>query len=343
MFPLSMFYDFKKKIMCKALEKRIKQHPFDYQYAENFSLEGEEDPLINNSYYFSAHDESMSFFARLGKRINVDETWFAIYLEGKIYSLQQEYFPNSSSSIVVEKTDENWVISYQGKLNENDAITFHATFAPNQKPIDFTSNMPAERMAIGIANEKWNKAFFEQLQNVSGQCHYEQEGVLEGQLTLNGKTMDFHLPCVRDHSFGKRDWNYMNNHLWLMAVSPSHQFNYSLVSYPVMSVLEVGNYRNEAGMHYLMQADLDFQQIIQGTVPRELSFHVQLDNSRSIHVVAKVLAGITYHFQEGQYILHENIAEFSIDGKACRGILEIGFNGNRNRWFNQRKLESIRR
>ena len=329
--------------MCKALEKRTKQHPFDYQYAENFSLEGEKDPLINNSYYFSAHDENMSFFARLGKRVNVDETWFALYLEGKIYSLKQEFFPNGGSPVLVEKIGENWTVSYQGKLNENDEINFHATFIANQKPIDFTSNMPAERMAIGIANEKWNKAFFEQLQNVSGQCHYEQEGVLEGQLTLNGKTMDFHLPCVRDHSFGKRDWNYMNNHLWLMAVSPSRQFNYSLVSYPVMSVLEVGNYRDETGMHYLMQADLDFQQINQGTVPHELSFQVQLDNSQRIHVTAKKLAGVTYHFQEGQYVLHENIAEFLIDGNVCHGILEIGFNGNENRWFNQRKLESIKR
>lgn len=338
-----MFYSLKKTIICKSIDKRVKQHPFDYHYAESFSLEGEKDPLINNSYYFSAHDENMSFFARLGKRVNVDETWFALYLEGKIYSLKQEFFPNGSSPVLVEKIGENWTVSYQGKLNENDETTFHATFIAHQKPIDFTSNMPAERMATGIANEKWNKAFFEQLQNVSGQCHYEQEGLLEGQLTLNGRTMDFHLPCVRDHSFGKRDWNYMNNHLWLMAVSPSRQFNYSLVSYPVMSVLEVGNYRDEAGMHYLMQADLDFQQINQGTVPRELSFHVQLDNSQSIHVAAKVLAGVTYHFQEGQYILHENIAEFSIDGKACRGILEIGFNGNRSRWFNQRKLENIKR
>jgi len=338
-----MFYSLKKTIICKSIDKRVKQYPFDYQYAENFSLEGVKDPLINNSYYFSAHDENMSFFARLGKRVNVDETWFALYLEGKIYSLKQEFFPNGSAPVLVEKIGENWTVSYQGKLNENDKIIFHATFIANQKPIDFTSNMPAERMATGIANEKWNKAFFEQLQNVSGQCHYEQEGVLEGQLTLNGRTMDFHLPCVRDHSFGKRDWNYMNNHLWLMAVSPSRQFNYSLVSYPVMSVLEVGNYRDEAGMHYLMQADLDFQQINQGTVPHELSFHVQLDNSQSIHVAAKVLAGVTYHFQEGQYVLHENIAEFSIDGKTCRGILEIGFNGNRSRWFNQRKLESIKR
>jgi hypothetical protein len=198
-------------------------------------------------------------------------------------------------------------------------------------------------MATGIANEKWNKAFFEQLQNVSGQCHYEQEGVLEGQLTLNGKTVDFQLPCVRDHSFGKRDWNYMNNHLWLMAVSSDRQFNYSLVSYPVMSVLEVGNYRDEAGMHYLRQAGLDFHEINKGTIPQELSLNVLLDNGQKISVLAKKITGVTYHFQDGQYILHENIAEFVIDGNSCRGILEIGFNRDSSRYFNQRNLNSIKR
>ena len=227
-------------MICQALSKRNKQNPFDYQYAENFSLEGETDAMLNNSYYFSAHDEKMSVFARLGKRINMEETWFVIYIGGKVYSLQEEYFPVGASPIQVEKNGENWTVSYQGKLNETDEACLHANFIGKQKPIDFTSDMPAERMAAGIANEKWSKSFFGQLQNVSGQCHYEQEGVLEGQLTLNGKTTDFRLPCVRDHSFGKRDWNYMNNHLWLMAVSQNQQLNYSLVSYPVMSVLEVG-------------------------------------------------------------------------------------------------------
>lgn len=329
--------------MCKALGKRIKQQPFDYQYAEDFSLTGKEDTLLNNSYYFSAHDEKMSFFARLGKRVNADETWFAIYLDGKLYSLKQEFFPSGNSPILVEKKEGNWTVSYEGRLNENDEISFRASFIANQKPIDFTSDMPAERMAVGIANEKWNKAFFEELQNVSGQCHYEQEGMLEGQMTLNGKTMEFHLPCVRDHSFGKRDWNYMNNHLWLMAVSSSRQFNYSLVSYPVMSVLEVGNYRDETGLHCLLQADLDFNLINQGTVPQELSLNVKLDNGQTIHVQAKALTGVTYHFQNGQYVLHENIAEFVIDGNVCRGILEIGFNSDRNRYFNQRNLSGIRR
>ncbi len=338
-----MLYTLKKRIMCHALAKRNRQNPFDYTYAENFSLEGKKDTLLNNSYYFSAHNEEMSFFARLGKRVHMEETWFVVYLDGKLYSLSQETFPAGKSPLHVEKAGDNWTVSYNGKLNEHDEASLQATFVGNRKPIDFTSDMPAERMAAGIANEKWSKSFFGQLQNVSGQCHYEQEGVLEGLLTLNGKTMEFRLPCVRDHSFGKRDWNYMNNHLWLMAVSPTRQFNYSLVSYPVMSALEVGNYRDVTGLHLMLQADLDFQQISQGTIPQELALHVKLDDSRTLAVKAKVLTGLTYHFQDNQYILHENIAEFTIDGTVYRGILEIGFNADSHRYFNQRELKTIKR
>ena len=338
-----MFYGLKKGIMCRALAKRNKQKSFDYAYAESFTLDGESDPLVNNSYYFSAHDGNLSFFARLGRRVNEDETWFAIYREGQIYSLKQASFPSGQSPLCIEKAGDNWKIAFNGVLNEQEEISFHAVFVAKQKPIDFTSDMPAARMATGIANEKWNKAFFEELQQVSGQCHYEQEGMLEGSFTMQDQTVDFQLPCVRDHSFGKRDWSYMNNHLWLMAVSSSRQFNYSLVSYPVLSVLEVGNYRDEAGMHYLLQADLDFQQVGKGTVPQELAFRIKLDDRREIKVAARVLAGVSYPFKEGQYILHENVAEFEIDGHTCRGILEIGFNSRSDRFFNQRDLNSIQR
>lgn len=329
--------------MARTIDKRNQQHPFDYQYADNFSLKGVDDPWINNSYYFSAHDEKMSVFTRLGRRVNAEETWFAVYLDGKSYSLKQEFYPQGQSPIVVEKAGEDWAIAYQGTLNDHDDILFQAKFVAKQSPVDFTSDMPVERMATGMANEKWSKAFFEELQNISGQCHYEQEGVLEGSMTLNCRTIDFQLPCVRDHSFGKRDWNYMNNHLWLMAVAPDYQFNYSLVSYPVMSVLEVGHFRDEMGIHCMRQADLDFHEISKGTVPQELSLNVMLDNGHRINVLSKKLAGLTYHFQDGQYILHENIAEYTIDGKTCRGILEIGFNHDNNRFFNQRELNSIRR
>ena len=338
-----MFFSLKKKIMVHAIAKRNLEHPFDFAAAEHFTLDGVKDTMVNNSYYFSAHNEHLSFYARLGKRINQDETWFVVFVDGKLYSLQQEVFPAGASPLRVENKDGKWTVSYEGILNENDAICFQGTFVARQAPIDFTSNMPAARMATGMANEKWSKAFFAELQTISGQCHYEQEGILEGSFTLNGKAVEFSLPCVRDHSFGKRDWNYMNNHLWLMAVSSPAQFNYSLVSYPALSVLEVGNYRDDAGQHYMLQADLDLQLVANGSIPKELSLNVLLDNRRSIPVQAKVLAGVTYHFQDGQYILHENIAEFTIDGKNCRGILEIGFNRDGKRYFNQRNLTEIKR
>lgn len=329
--------------MCRVLDKRNKEKPFDYDAAENYSLENEQDPLLNNSYYFSAHGGHMSLFVRLGKRVLEEETWFAIYMDGTLYSLKQELFPRGGSPLHIEKEEGEWAISFDGILNENDRICLKAKFKGTQEPIDFTSNMPAQRMATGIANEKWNKVFFNALQNVSGQCHYEQEGILEGSFTLNGVSKDFQLPCVRDHSFGKRDWNYMNNHLWLMAVSPSTQFNYSLVSYPVISALEVGNYRDQEGMHYLMQANLDFKKISSGKVPQSLGFNILLDNQRTISVEARFIAGITYTFKNGRYILHENIAEFKIDGQVCRGILEIGFNKDETRYFNQRNLSKIKR
>lgn len=338
-----MFFNLKKKIMCKALAKRNQEKPFDYSYAENFSLEGETDPMVNNSYYFSAHNDSMSLFARLGRRVNQDETWFAVYTEGKWYSLKQEVFPVGQSPLTVTKEEDQWGFSFRGTVNETDEASFSGKFISQRPPIDFTSNMPAERMATGIANEKWSKDYFGQLQNVNGQCHYEQEGVLEGQLTLNSKTLDIKMPCVRDHSFGKRDWNYMNNHLWLMAVSEPVQFNYSLVSYPAITALEVGHYRKGQEMHYMLEADLDFQEICKGTVPQLLEFHVRMDDGRTIPVQVRFLGGVTYHFQDGEYTLHENIGEFKIDGTVCRGILEIGFNQDSKRFFNNRNLNTINR
>lgn len=338
-----MLFSVKKRLMCRAIEKRNRQNPFDYPSAENYTLAPDADPLVNNSYYFSAHDGKMSFFARLGKRVHQDETWFVLSLNGEIYSLKQELFPAGASPVRVGKNGEQWTVSFEGILNEKDQVVFRASFVPREQPIDFTTSVPAARMATGMANEKWSKAFFAGLQTISGQCHYEQEGDWEGSLTLNGKTMDFRLPCVRDHSFGKRDWNYMNNHLWLMAVSTPVQFNYSLVSYPTLTALEVGNYREGKSLHFLQKADLDFHRVAQGKVPEEISFHVTLEGGRVLPVTAKVLACVTYHFQDGQYILHENIAEFEIDGKSCRGILEIGFNRDGTRFFNQRNLKDIKR
>ena len=80
-----------------------------------------------------------------------------------------------------------------------------------------------------------------------------------------------------------------------------------------------------------------------GMTGAEVARKMLLDNGKQVSVQVKKLTGVTYHFQNGQYILHENIADFLIDGNPCRGILEIGFNCDSNRCFNQRNLNTIQR
>ncbi|MCR4562550.1 MAG: hypothetical protein K5694_05055 [Bacilli bacterium] len=338
-----MFFKLKRRIINSAIKKRNKNVAFNYEEAENFSLDNISDPSINNSYYYSAHDEEMSIFCRLGLRCNLEESWFLIFYKGKAYSLKEEFFEAGQSPLKVKRSGICHEISFSGILNDCDEVTFKATFSTKEKPLNFSTDMPSGRMATAMANEKWKKSFFSALDNVQGQTHYEQTGLLEGKFTLNREEVSFSLPCVRDHSFGKRIWDYMNNHLWLMGVSPSSQFNYSLVSYPVMSLLEVGNYYHDDQQRYLLCSDLSLEKIAKGEVPSSLKMKASFDDGCLYEVEVKVLKTFTYHFEDGKYILHENLAEFQIGEKKLRGILEIGFNADKSRFFNSRDLRRLKR
>ncbi len=342
-----MFYNLKTKLIEKNIAKKNASNPFNYESAESYELSKDASKWINNSYYFSAHEGDKSFFCRLGIRINQLETWFVILDGDDKYCLKEELFEVGKSPLKIYKENDKWIISFSGEVIHNDkekvSLTFKGEFVSTNRYLDFTSDMPPIRMAKAIAQEKWNKSFFKELENVSGQTHYEQVGVLEIEYSVNTKEYNYSLPCVRDHSFGKRDWNYMNNHLWLMAVSSKGQFNYSLVSYPAISVLEVGNYIKDNKTNYLLSADLDFNKIATGENINEISLNVKLDNGEVINVVANVVDTTVYHFQDDEYTLIENIATYKINNEIFKGILEIGFNKDKTRIFNSRDIRKFKR
>lgn len=342
-----MFYKLKTKLIEKNIAKKNVSNPFNYESAESYELSKNATEWINNSYYFSAHEGDKSFFCRLGIRIHQLETWFVILDGSDKYSLKEELFEVGKSPLTIYKENDKWIISFIGEVVHNDkeivSLTFKGEFISTNKYLDFTSGMPPIRMAKAIAQEKWNKTFFKELENVSGQTHYEQVGNLNISYQVKDNKKEFVLPCVRDHSFGKRDWSYMNNHLWLMAVSSKGQFNYSLVSYPAISVLEVGNYIKDNRINYLLTADLDFNKISTGENINEISLNVKLDNGEVINVVANVVDTTVYHFQEDEYTLIENIATYKINNETFKGILEIGFNKDKTRIFNSRDIRKFKR
>lgn len=342
-----MGYKLKTLFMKKMISKKQKENPFDYIASENFTLNPNDDPVINNSYYFSAHGTSTgeSFYCRLGIRNCHSEVWFyyanGIHRYALKTMLYQENIP-----LKVTQTEDGWKITYCGELAKEDntkaAAEFEGEFTSKEAAIDFFSHMPPVRTAKAMAGEKWSRQFFAEVQN-NNQVHYEQTGRLRGILKIDGEPISIDLPCVRDHSYGKRDWNYMNNHLWLMAVNDTSQLNFSMVSYPALSILEVGNYKAaNCPMAYMLDASYDRSAVAEGCVPEKLELSVTLNDKNKLHIVAGKTDEESYFFQNGDYCLMEGVGEFTINGEPFRGIIEVGFNREKNRIFNGKEIRSLK-
>ena len=342
-----MCYKLKTQFMKKMIAKKQKAQPFDFEAGEGYTLAADADSTVNNSYYFSAHgvESKESLYLRLGIRNGHSEVWF-FYSDGANRYALKEMLYKDEIPLTVTRLGNGWHMRYQGTLTRSDGKSvqadFDGTYVSDQAPVDFFSHMPPVRTAKAMAGEKWTKAFFSEVQN-NNQVHYEQTGRLCGTLKIDEQIRQIDLPCVRDHSFGKRDWNYMNNHLWLMAVNEHSQLNFSMVSYPAMTILEVGNFKaKDRPMAYVLNACYDRAEIARGAAPDALELVLSLDDKRKLNVSVKKTDEETYLFQEGEYRLIEGLADFAIDGEKFRGILEVGFNQDSARFFNGKEIRKLK-
>ncbi len=340
------FYTIKTALMKSILNKKKANQPFDYESAENFKISADADWTMNNSYYFSAHDynKKQSLYCRLGLRNTHSEVWF-VFIDGdKTYVHTQNLYTENSPLKVYK--DKNWFAEFKGELTNDKGekvnAEFKGEFISCAEPVDFFSHMATVRTAKAMAFEKWEKGYFDEVQK-NNSVHYEQLGEFKGELLLNGQKVDVDLPCVRDHSYGRRDYNYMNNHVWLMAVEPESYINFSMVSYPAMTMLEVGNYKEKGkDMAFMIKADYDRGKIVKGVVPDELELTFTMADKKKVFVKAKKLFETPYPFQNGEYTLIEGVGEYQIDGKNYRGIIEVGFNKDTGRFFNGKSVKSLK-
>ena len=166
--------------------------------------------------------------------------------------------------------------------------------------------------------------------------------ILNLNIELDGKEYLLNLPCVRDHSFGKRDWDYMNNHLWIMAINGEKQLNFSMVSYPALKILEVGNFRlGEKEQKFMKEAHYDRGEVVLRDNPNCLKIEYVTEDGFIHQIESKIIHKREYSF-EGVYFFLENIAEFIIDGEIYRGILEIGFNKEEKRAYNGENIRGLK-
>jgi len=341
-------------LMMKVLEHQRKKEPFDGQKADTFQLPADAGPMINNSYFFGANGaDGHSLIMRVGTRNAPLCEIFVIYVtpEGHLYTSIKDHYhieecPMHVECVVPEKHFKVW---FEGQLLDTVtgekvdckyALDFHATL-----PIFSALHHSDFRgMAQAFARPKWNKEFFRSVGGDTGaiskedktipQIHYEQAGHFTGTMTLDGKDIEIDMPGSRDHAYGKRDWNYMSDHIWLMVTTEKGEtFNFSLVDYPKVTGVfcgytNIGYDHDESLVDYkIIQYDAN-----DGLAPDVFIVDCTFTDGKTVRVTARRENNLYLRFDNGNFFFQEGVGEVDFGGIKCRGSIEYGFNKDKTRW-----------
>jgi hypothetical protein len=332
----------KEPLARRSIRKRQLAHPFDAASAETFALPSDAAPDQNNSYYFSCHGlDGTSLFFRLGLRGGgaSSEVWFAYRdASGKGWVNAEQLTPPAVCPARVRcvKPEEVWEFSFHGTMlgsgSKEAEVSFQGTFTASSPIFEFSTHMDPGPLARALAREKWSRSFFAEVAQ-NHQTHYEQQGHVAGTLELGGRTIAISLPAMRDHSFGKRDWDYMDRHIWLMALlEDGRSLNVNMVRYPAVRELQTG-YLISGPRTVCVHGATSMDSLpCTGSVPDSFDVQLRLADGRSLLLSCEKEASFTFPFDHGAYVIHEGVGRFTVDGVRGRGILEFGFNGDKDRW-----------
>ena len=372
-------------LAVKSIENKKKKNPFDQYFSEHFQLPQGADSSMNNSYYFSGHDQlGNSLLFRLGQRGGGEyEVWFAIKdSDGGVFVNRNQSFKlikskgNSQANnntyhkpevtVSCLETGKKWAFSFEGEtyrvnpgqnkitkqLNDKVRINFKGIFDASSDIFEFSRHMDSGVLAKAIAREKWNRSFFKNINN-NHQTHYEQAGEISGILTLNREERNIRIRAIRDHSFGKRDWDYMDRHIWILALLENGDvLNISMVRYPAVRELQSGylisghiagnsngnldssascNFQKNSTVCLYRSTSIDEIEC-SGYVPDKLNLFVTLSDGTNLNVFCEKELELIFPFDNGVYTIHEGIGHFKCNGIKGRGIIEFGFNKDPSRW-----------
>ncbi len=189
--------------------------------------EGVDEGMYNDSFVFQGADADGNFFlTRLGFRNSGKEAevWFWGIADGDRYVNDERFLirendpaPNdiSAGGVSYKKVGERtWNICYEGTLNGQKSKA-DLTWKADSAMYFSARHMNQRSTARAMAEMPWNREYFEKLRS-ENQVRIEQGGLLSGTVEIGDWKINLEMKGIRDHSWGKRDWNYINRYMWTM-------------------------------------------------------------------------------------------------------------------------------
>lgn len=247
-------------------------------------------------------------------------------------------FKGSGFHIYPEECMRSWRFKYEGQLkvvktNELIDTKLNMQFCSKSNYFDYNRDLSANIIADAVAREAWNDDFYNMLKNVdqilSKRLHYEQSGLLKGEVILNNKSMQLQLPAFRDHSFGtERCLSTINRYVYLsLFLEDGTTFVIGNLSQPsfFLSSLKVGYVCSSDSKYYPITA-CNFELYSygeKGVPPTSTNFIVSTEKNKYFVQIKAEDEAIRYMGGNWESKCYNQFVSCTVNGIKGQGITEF--------------------
>ncbi|BFZ19135.1 hypothetical protein BsWGS_22174 [Bradybaena similaris] len=249
-----------------------------------------------------------------------------------------KHFMAGGLALEVLEPMRRWRVNYSGKLRVglcNDVAekpqeyveaSFSFTWSAFSQAFNFDTDMASCMLGDSVARERWDRDFFHRLKH-NHQSHYEQWGELRGKLRVGDHEEMLYLQCVRDHSFGERDWRTFHRYIiHFIYLETGMCIQVGVVSQPcLMSHVKIGyvSYAN-GDIVSISDVTLNLWEIAENgpEPPPTWSFSFTADGQTFVVRASRGTTPVWYHHEDRGAKVMEVFTDFEVNSVQGRGISE---------------------
>jgi hypothetical protein len=272
----------------------------------------------NERYYFNFYDphHETGGFTRIGFKPNIKEGigYLFLFYKKEILAFHQRVEGEDVPEIIrtgLLRFTPAWRVTLEAPMKAMDSTTTRVTldlmYTPLNTEFSYLDCVSTQEFDIG---------------RVVCEDHYEQMGIMEGEITIDSHTYPISGFSERDHSWGERDWN--TPHLWIyMTAHFNRDFGINIAT------MKIDQTQIDVGFIMDQGKNIPVTKIYEDTISkgkRQKSFEYTVEDAKgnSYVMTGTVLKTVQIPYERGGNlsILNENLSQFTCGDRTGYGTAE---------------------
>jgi hypothetical protein len=313
--------------------------------------DGVEKEHYNDSFVFQGADSRGNvLLTRLGFRggNREAELWFWGVFDGYRYandqhqaglSVDADPAAISAAGLTYEhRGNGEWHIRYRGPLNGAPAEA-DLTWKADAAMYCSAEHMDLKGTSRAMAEMLWSKEYFKRIRSEK-QVRIEQGGLLTGTVKTTDQVFHVNMRGIRDHSWGKRDWTFLNRYLWtVLALDEEIEIAGMKVTYLAVSPVDYGDSFKRLASGWIagpggvkpVSYSTDLMEIGgDGLIPERFTLKFRVPGSPVLELeVDRRQPEMPWYVQNGGFEINEAWCRVTLNGVKGYGLSEFGYASNR--------------